>query len=692
MRKAEKSKFEKYEEYIDLGMYEDMFSQLIKDAEKIGEESEPLEKQKYLNAFFMHILDKKFHENMEKKGNADLFYPLAFQKIEDVPEFALVKKNIGRLVDGEVGNKLFKELVLKGMTAEATNMMPYVSKNAADHLDLFTELSSKNMETEFKFLLENLNNIHFNNDYLLLMSLDMNPSFANYMIGKLGFDVNKTPYNENSDYTFQNFVYSAIREEANGHLKNLLVNHIEKINMGVTDIPGYGRMNMVSFVKEINPSYAQLKIFLAPEFASKITTDDLYDFLYEAIQIPRIEEFANTDIFKDIFKHPNFKSKHNSLRHQYFFHEALGYLRGNIIGKALGEAKDVTMELVQVFYDYLNNAKDLHTIPNASKYHHLGAAILCYIKSSQVDGQPIKNYEMLDVVLMTAKRFPELINAKGPQGDYVLDMTTEGSDLNIMLKRMGAEGSSKLASLFSFAGMGPKKIDRVPADIQYRVFQEKVIGKALSANATYAEMIVELKKEKEELWKDMQNSATVQIHPTIYEKYDQIFNSAINLLTFLNQNSGIAVDGYEETFFITNSMNKYIKDSVDSYKTVVAAASRLSDKENELNAELTVRKSCLNSLGKIQEQLNNSTDRFYQAVAEAGMQKMNITNRVVDSHVQRIGGTETEEVARMRERVMASAKIRAGEQILKELGEDQFEDLTTEQPLPTATQRPRLRK
>lgn len=672
MTRAEKNKFVKYEEYIDLGMYEEMFSQLKKDAEKIGEESEPLEKQKYINAAFMHMLTKSFYEKLNSKGNAGLFYPVLFEKLDESPEFSLVQKSLGRLLDSTVANDVFKELVLKGMIKKATQVLPFVSNNAEDHLSLFEELGRKNMENEFKFLLENLENIHFNNDMLLLLSLDMNPSFTNYMIGNLNFDVNKTPESENNDYALQSFVYSAILEESNGHLKNLLVNHLEKINMGVVNIPGYGRQNMVSFLKSINPTYSQLKIFLAPEFASKISTDDLYDFLYEAIKINRIEEFSNTDIFKDIFKHPNFKSKHNTLQHSYFLYECIYYLKNNIVGRALGEAKDVAKDLLQVLHDYLNNAKDLDTVPQADEYHHLGAMVYIHLMCSHVNGNKIKNPEAVDAVIMMAKRFPHLINTKNPRGDYVLDMTTDGSVLNGVLKSMGAEGTSKIRSLFSFAGMGPKQIESVPETIQYKVFQEKFVGKALSANATYSEMIVELKKEKENLWKEMQNSSTVTIHPIIFAKYEDIFKSAIDLLTFLNQNSKIAIDAYEETFFITNSMNKYIKESIDSYKTVVSAASRLSNKENEISAELKVRESCLNSLNKIQSQLNTSTDKFYQSVADAGMHKMKVTNHVVSSHVDRINGMESEEAAKLQRRVMANAQIAAGEQALMELGEDQL--------------------
>lgn len=682
-----KAKFAKYEEYIELGMYEEMLIQLKRDSKVIGEE-DMLEQQKYINAFFVNIFSEKFFDRQVTNGSANLFYPVVLAQLESDPDFALAKKNIGRFLNTGVAMNIFDSLMLNGNTKAAEVLMPFISKDSADHAELYRSLSEKGMEREFKFLLENLNNIHFDNDRLLLLTLDMNPSFANYMIGKQNFDVNKVPTlnGEYSEYIYS-FVYSTVLENANGHLKNLMINHLEKINMGNVEIPTYGRTNLISFIKRISPTYEQLKIMMAPEFAAKISTDDLYDFLLDMVSKEKINEFAGTDIFVDLFKHPNFRSKHSRLEQHYLYYEFLDYLKINVVNRSIIGEKDIAKDLLSVFHDYLQYS-DVDNVPNTKQLQKLGAVIHVYMISSEAKGQKIPNGEILDALLMAARRMPEYINQPNPRGDYLLSMSQEGSVLNSLLKEMGAKAPGKV---WSFMGVKPKEVTEIPSNIQYRFYQEIESNKKLSSNATYAEMIMELKKEKENLWKEMQNSTSVTIHPLIFEAYGEIFKTAIDLLSYLNQNENVSVDAYEDTFFITNSMNKYIRDSIDSYKTVVSAASRMSDKEGEIHAEKTVRDSCLNNLQKIKKQLEASTDRFYQSVADNGLQKMRVNEKVVSSHIGRMNGMESEAVSDIRRRISAQANIAAANEELRELGDrgrvltQKEEDIFFEgsQPLPT---------
>lgn len=669
--------FSKYNEYLNLGMYEELMSKVIKEASEAGVD-EPIKKQKYLNNFFKNIFSTEIYKEIEQSGNANLFYAVVFERIYKDENLKIINSQIGRLLDTEIASQLFSSLISGGGIDVAELLLPYVSKDAKHYSALFAELAEDGAEDEYKYLIDNLNNIHFDNDKLLLLTLDMNPNFSNYLINNYKFDVNKVPtLNGQYDPNIMSFLHSTLLERKHGHLRNVLSNHFDQVNFQPMEISGYGKMGFVQFVLKQEPTYEQLKIVLSPEYHTKITSENIKDVLYYVMQEDRIEEFAATDLFNDIFSHPNFDANIVAPNQKYFYYEMVHLLSHSLTIReanreerskvARKNVKDIMPSILKVFYSYLENARP-SDMPMASIYHPLGALV---IASNHLINERVESKEFNDAVIMVAKKFPHLINTPNPNGKNCLDIAVKGSDIYNILEEMGAK---KKPSLFSKILFSNNEIKSLPETIKYSVFVEPIKRKSYVGGASFRELVLEMKANKEELWKELNSSTTVNIHPSIYAIYNEIYVGAIGVLDYMDKNKDVSFNSYEEVSFITNDINGYIKEAVSSYKKVVEAANRSNDKEKMIESEKVVRQSCLKQLNEINDNLNIIAEKINEYVTDYGITKMKINGRVVSNRVGRLNGNGGEQFNDLERKIQLRGEIESNKQLLKELDNKEYKE------------------
>lgn len=639
--------FSTYQEFFDTKMYEILFVKLEENLESLPDK---IQKEIYANSFLNHIFSKEFIKKTQKDKVAKYFYPVVFKSLNEAEQLSFFKDRLGRIVPEELSGEFYSTLLLNGQTEEADLLLPFISKNAEDHFPMFVELIAKGKDKVFCDVLTQMNNIHFGNHVLLQLALDSNPSTVNHLVNKYKFDVNAVPDMENWGEHSYSLVHAAILEESHGHLKNLLNYHLEKINFSPVAIDGIkGRIDLVTFVLSQEPSYEQLKMFLAADLSPRITPEHIKDFLEYMMTDENILKFGATDIFEDVFAHPNFKSDVCAPSQNYFYYEMVVKLsRESKLGEE--ESNDEKMRaLLKVFSAYLHNAKP-EDMPNATSYNPLGGIVWRAAVPSRHDA------EMRDAVLMVAKKFPTLINAVNPNGKTALDLSPPGSSLHTMIKEMG--GKSAPSGLKKWFGGDNSAVISIPDTIKPETFIEIKQRSSFAAGASIAELLVYLKEDQDKMWKEFKQKLP-DVHPEMKINYDELFTKGVEFLEFAKSHPNIVVNSYEDINFITNNMIKYLKDILDNYESVVSVANRLSNVEQRMSREQMVREGCVSQISQMSRQLTVSTEKAYQMATDEALEKMNINSRRVAGKVQNMNLNETMVNTQMR--IQAKAKIQSAQ-------------------------------
>lgn len=638
--------FAPYQEFIETGLYEIMFQKMKENAQSQVDE---IETQKYLNTFFMHIFSKEFVKKAKKDNYFKYFYPVVFKSLNEDEDFNIFTNRIGRIISEETANDFFETLIKSGREADASLLLPYISKNAEDHFSLFVDLIADGQDKLFCNLVEQMNNIHFGNDVLLQITLDSNPSTANYLINKHKFDINAVGELPGVDEDSYSFVHSTIIEDAHGHLKNLLTYHLEKINFNPVEVSGIrGKIDLMTFVLSQDPSYEQLKMFLSPDLSGRISADHIRHILEYMMTDKNIIKFSSTDVFEDLFAHPNFDAKLCAPNQNFFYYEIVAALSKETQSKGGGQTEERVRSYLKVMSAYLHNAKP-EDMPNATSFNPLGAIVWRATFPVQYDA------EMRDAVLMVAKKFPMLINAVNPNGKTALDLTKDGSTLQQMLKEMGAKPApSGLRKWFG----GDITVLSVPDTIKPETFKENVQRNSFATGASIPELLLYFKEDQEKIWKDFKTKLP-EAHPELKEKYDELFYKGTEFLEFAKGHPDIVINSYEEISFITNGMIKYVRDILDNYESVVNVANRLSNSNLKIEKEQAIRAGCVNQMNQMSKQLTVSIDKIYQMATEDGMEKMNVTSLRVAGKVQNMNNSES--VLAVEKRIKAQAQIQSAQ-------------------------------
>lgn len=648
--------FSPYQELLETGLYEILFKKLKENTEA---QEDDIETQKYLNAFFMHVFSKEFMKKAQKENFAKYFYPVVFQNLNDEEYLQFFKERLGRIVNEDVANEFFSTLMTSGKEAEANLLLPFVSKNAEDHFSLFVELIKNNQDKAFCTLVDKMSNIHFGNHVLLQLALDSNPSTVNYLVNKHKFDINAVPDMDGWSEQSYSLVHAAILEESHGHLKNLLTYHLEKINFKPTSVEGIrGKVDLITFVLSQEPPYEQMKMFLSSDLSARINAEHIRDMLNYMMTDDNIVKFSKTDIFEDLFAHPNFKSEVCAPNQNYFYYEMVATLSKEA---KLGDSEDNDDKirgLLNVFSAYLHNAKP-EDMPNATSFNPLGAIVWRAAIPVRHDA------EMRDAVLMVAKKFPQLINGLNPNGKTALDLTKDGSSLNKMLKDMGAKPAP---SGFKKWFGGDNSVVSVPDTIKPETFTEKKQRNSFAAGASVAELIVYLKEDQERIWKEFKQKVP-DAHPELKENYDDLFFKGIEFLEFAKNHPNVVINSYEDITFVSNNMVKYVNDIFENYEAVVSVANRLSNSQQRIEREQMVREGCVSQMSQMSRQLTVSTDKAYQAATEEAMERMNVNGRVVAGKVKNMNLNETMLTAEMR--IQAQAKLQSAQNDLDLLASEE---------------------
>lgn len=646
--------FSPYEEFLETGLYEVMLQKMKEDAQL---QDGAIEEQKYVNAFFRHIFSKDFVKLSKKENYLKHFFPVVFQILNEDSYFKNFKERIGRIMSEDVANDFFETLLLAGKEEDSKLVFPYIDQDAESHFSLFVSLIDAGKDKVFLSLLDRMNNIHFCNHLLLQLVLESKPSTASALINKYKFDINAISILPEYGGTYS-FVHATIIENANGHLKNLLNYHLDKINFNPMDFPNVkSKVSLINYLLIQNPSYEQIKMFLSPDLSEKVNAHDIKEILSHIMSSENIIKFSKTDIFEDLFLHPNFDAKLCAPNQDYYYYEIVAELSKEAKNNTQASGDEKVRALLKVMSAYLHNAK-AEDMPNATSFNPLGAIVWRASFPVRCDA------EMRDAVLMVAKKFPMLINSLNPNGKTALDLTKDGSTLHEMLKQMGAKPAP--VGLRKWFG-SDNTILSVPDTIKPETFEENVQRNSFATGASIPELILYLKEDQNRIWQNFKIKLP-DVNNEVKEHYNDLFYKGLEFLEFSKNNPDIVVNSYEDISFITSTMPKYVTDILENYEAIINVSRRLSVTSQKIDKEIMVRENCIAQMKKMSSQLTRSIDHVYEMSAQDAMERMNISSLKVSGKVQNMSNSEN--LLGIEKRIQAKAKINSAQNELNMLEEN----------------------
>lgn len=576
---------EKYKELIEKSLYEEVYLLL---EEEINKKTSILEKNIYFRDFFVEIFSLDEYDKLYNKGvlhKMAIATAQAFEK--DFLKEQIVK--LDNYVDVNALELMYALLVQQQFFKEATFFKRYINKDITNYPNTITQIIDNKNEKALAYLLENMENIHYNNDELLSLVTKMSHGFIDLMINQYDFDINKI--SKRNDYLEFNILHKAIITDNVDLFRNLIQKYNNIIDWDKkTHIKLYKKeLNLLGLINE-KKNVEYYEILLDDLTLSKKQVKDISDVILKDKSF--IKEAIKTKVYIKLFTHPSFNPKEIDLDNSHIIYGLLAN-----IGMSYKSKEDS-----QNYYELLKTYLDYHEIEdeiqNVQEFNIIGAAINVVEKlekhfketSNDISGAEVA----FNAAKLIVKNFTQYVNTPNPNGKLSISMTDKDSNAYRLLINNGAVTPESTGFFRAFRKIMPfaKKEESVITPI-------RMSDKKENKDESFKLYRDEIRKNFNIINKTLSNP---RCDSTITLKCQNMFLKTDQLLKLMERhNVKYAV---EEIQFLTNNFSNYLKDSLNNYINLIEIVNIHDLKEKRDDKVINAKNECLKQI----ELLDNQVD------------------------------------------------------------------------------------
>lgn len=624
--KKETASNEKYKEFFLKGFFEETFTFVSIETEKIESD---IEKSIYIKEFFRYI-EENFKHVIEL-NKVSLFGKSLVNNLSKNYVYFNAEKNLEDYLDKNLLSFIFANLVSDGYFEHAKFVLKFINKNLETYNKTLDKIINNKNEDALCFLLDNLENIKYKeSDLIKKILINFNEKIIFKIIEKYDFTLT------NLHIGLNNLCFELFKENKNSLILELIKKYPEKIDISTWNTKSPNEINIISYLMDNLDKYEK--------------------FVEELVSLKKIPSHISMSIFNTLFENDKLfinLEQHNILENiltcgnipiQDFILEEQPYLYG-VLTKLLLDSNKVSLKneekwlkIYQKCVDvYIKHYPDNEPYPLAVKYHILGASVFILSNMNMV------NMLRLNLLKSLLKKFYHLLNDKNPngmsnyqvaEGDELLRkfLIQEGYILDIKQKNSTNSWVSKL----TFGKFGKKKLEE-----QHKTF--------INPQKQQQESFYEINNLKKNLRKEVRVMLTLieneLLDDEIRVKCQNLFVYAENLLMKMDKHQQNHL--YEDLHFISHNFTKYLKKNLNVYLSLASAIIDFT-KDEVVEKKLNfIKKECLGQIILLEEQLklietNVFTHLENEALKEFTIRRKVIQDKIEDSSKKIIHVTDTE--------------------------------------------------
>lgn len=646
LNKKEEKMTQEIQHYIDLfneSLFDEAFILLEQDVSGIDN---IIEKNKLIRNFFGFVFSEDLFNNMLEENKLLAVSVTLINNLQKdfLKEMGSKLKNF---VDEDMFSVMYSLLLLGSEFDKAKFLLNFFTPSVQTYPKTIEEIiNNKNIEG-LRFVCENMRDIHYNKDELLVLSCNMGNDALKMLIEEFDFNVNDK-LKENSDN-----LMTALLKKGNAKGFKFIVDNYEKnINWNAQLTNKTTLFQIISTM----PTQTRLEYFdillssptLKESLIEKIAVN-LFTFTTENYKI--MQDGVEHDIYKKLFEHPNFNGQTFTLGQGYFLYELLSTF-GTI---ALENLEDCTKMFAKIINEYLGSKEGQKDIGDSPSYHIVGAILFVANEIEQnAKTTPLIMQLTLDIANNILKTFPQHINRESPNGIFPLTQVKNESPLYNMLVEqgsvtldpepdMGFWGGFKNA--FSNNKKNPGGINKALIE-KAQAFKNTPNGRVSKAKEYVKDNKVQhdssLSSLKEKIKDELRNMGPLISNPmcdlTIKMKCENMYLTTIQLINMMEKHN--VSHAYEEMNFLSVNFSTYIQKTLKFYIQVCNAAVDLAHeniKEDKLNK---AKEECIKQIDLLAKQVEKVGESMFKDVEANAKRDFNVQGRFLTTKFSTDGLSE----------------------------------------------------
>lgn len=604
-----------YLELFEDSLFDEAFILLEQNVEKLDG---IIEKNKHIRDFFSLIADKTYFSYLLDNNK---LLPISSSFVENLMEKEFLKvmgSKLSNFIDSDMTSVMFSLLLVNNEFDKAKFLLSFSQDDISQYKRTLKTILEKQNGEAIRFICENMKNIHYNEDSLLRVCIDMPTSTIKMLIENFNFDLNMQ-----SQETGNNFVMALANDSNLKNFKFIVENYSNKINWGALK---YERKKNISFFDMVDDSGKAI------EFYSILLNDlTLKSNYVERIAKSLLESMSNlekaiqTDVLEKLFSHPNFDQQVVNLGQHYFLYGLLSKLGTASLAKGAkdsAEKQNEALVYLKVLEAYLDNHTD-DSVPDSTDYHIVGAAVWI---ASESDTK-ITN----DAASLIMRRYPQYINKPNPDSKLPIMQVAEGSTIYRTLVNNGAIPAEMPSGwwdsvISSFTGN--KKAKQLQAKLE--AAQQKVEEKAKEEDRT---PLAQVRAEMRANFIDMKGLISDPACDSIIKfKCENMFLNAEILLKLMEQHK--VIDAFEEINFLHKNFSDYLKNSLNAYISLCHTTMDFAPEDTVMAKLEAAKKVCMEQVDLLSHQVDQMKTLMFADVEREALSRQRVQSRFLAARLE----------------------------------------------------------
>lgn len=593
-----------YGDLINESLFDEAFMLLEKNARQIDD---PIEKSRHIRGFFTHVFDSKFFSNILKSDKLLSFSSSTVTNLRTRPFLSDVSQKLGNYIDATKMSIMLAYLILNNEFDNARFILPFSNRNLQEFRNTIKEVGKRNDVDALRFICENMENIHFNEDALLRLSGDMSPEALKMLIEEFDFDVNQ----QSRENGF-NLIHALVSDKNVKNFQYIVENYGDNINWSLTAMRDRANMTVFNIIDQQGMQNEFFSVILEDMTLRSQYVERIATSLFDSKEV--VNKCSQTDIYRHLFAHPNFDSQTINLGQGYFLYGLLS--RIGVIANSEHGDQELARSYLRIIDQYVNTTME-DTIADGNEYHIVGAALYVSIVTPEK--------VVADAASLIIRRYKSYVNKPNPNGMLPINQVPPESHLYRVLLSNGALPPEPE---IGFWGKLRGKSNNVSRQAQMEVMQasqamENPRPSGLTGN------IGQIRQQMREDFRDMRQYLTHErCDPSIKFQCENMFLKADKLATMMDKYQ--INQGFEEMNFLSENFSNYLKGTIKYYIDVCQAIVDLSSGDKRDAKLKEAKEKCQEQVHLLTEQLALISDNIFADVENNANRDLRVRGRFLE--------------------------------------------------------------
>jgi hypothetical protein len=593
-----------YGDLINESLFDEAFMLLEKNTRQIDD---PIEKSRHIRGFFAHVFDSKFFSNILKSDKLLSFSSSTVTNLRTRPFLSDVSQKLGNYIDATKMSIMLAYLILNNEFDNARFILPFSNRNLQEFRNTIKEVGKRNDVDALRFICENMENIHFNEDALLRLSGDMSPDALKMLIEEFDFDINQ----QSRENGF-NLIHALVSDKNVKNFQYVVENYGDNINWSLAAMRDRANMTVFDIIDQQGMQNEFFSIILEDMTLRSQYLERIATSLFDKKEV--INKCSQTDIYRHLFAHPNFDSQTINLGQGYFLYGMLS--RIGVVANSQHGDQELARSYLRIIDQYVNTTME-DTIADGNEYHIVGAALYVSIVTPEK--------VVADAASLIIRRYKSYVNKANPNGVLPINQVPPENHLYRVLLSNGALPPEPE---IGFWGKLRGKNNNVSRQAQMEVMQanqamENPRPSGLTGN------IGQIRQQMREDFRDMRQYLTHELcDPSIKFQCENMFLKADKLATMMDKYQ--INQGFEEMNFLSENFSNYLKGTIKYYIDVCQAVVDLSSGDKRDAKLKEAKEKCQEQVHLLTVQLGLISDNIFADVENNANRDLRVRGRFLE--------------------------------------------------------------